>query len=134
VRPTKSTARHGITCTLHIAEPNWHSALKLESLTLSHIEFFYSRWRRLLDVLEERYDRNLGLKNLVVRSCRVHEEVIGSQFRKLVENVEWDDVREVDSELGLYEEVLSGPCSEESDGPDDDADACETYHKYPLSD
>ena len=101
-------------------------------MTLSHLDILYGREEQLFDVLKERYDHNLCLKKLVVRSCRMHEDEDESRFEEVVEEVEWDDVivveglnldRDSDSDgegvdLGVY--LHSDP---------DDIDVCEKYHQ-----
>ena len=92
-----------------------------------------------MDLLEERRDRNLGLKKVTVRSCRVHE--FEDELRELVEEVEWDNVMVEDpasdsdsdsssedtwlgNRVTVRTEVLELPFNPS------DFDACERYHNY----
>lgn len=52
----------------------------------------------MLDVLKGRRDRDVGLKKLVVRSCRVHKVEYKSELRELVEKVKWDNTIAVGSD------------------------------------
>ena len=92
-----------------------------------------------MGILEERRDRNLGLKKVGVRSCRVHE--FENELRELVEEVEWDNVRvedpgsDQDSDSELYDGRLgvTGRTTITTFHPpfnSDDMDACEKYHSY----
>lgn len=65
-----------------------------------------------MDALKEKRDRNIGLKKLVVRSCRVHESEYGWDLGELVEEDRWSDAIAVgsdyegsdDSDMGELEE------------------------------
>ena len=83
---------------------------KLESLTVSHLDILSGRGEQLLDVLKGRRDRGVGLKRLVVRSCRVHEDEYRSRLGQLVEEVEWDGVIAVGSS---YRGTENGPDTDE---------------------
>ena len=103
-----------------------HSALKLESLSLSYLETAYSR-DQLLRVLKERRDHNLGLKELAVRSCPTDEGEDMLKIRELVEEVKWGCPAVWDSD----EEGADGGSDEEGDYDfDDDVDVCEGYQGY----
>ena len=105
-----------------------HSALNLESLSLSHRETTYSR-TQLLHVLKERRDHNLGLKEFVVRSCPADEDEDELKFRELAKEVKWDDAALGDSDDEGSDDASD---SDEIYGFDDDDDVCEYYHGYTL--
>lgn len=63
-----------------------------------------------MDVLKGRRDRGVGLKRLVVRLCRVHEDEYRSRLGQLVEEVEWDGVIAVGSS---YRGTENGPDTDE---------------------
>ena len=86
----------------HIDDPHQCPSPKLESLTLSDLNIFFSREQKLLDLLEERH----GLKMVGVQSCRVHD--FEDELRELVEEVEWDNV------------IVEGPGSDQSSDADSD--------------
>ena len=111
-----------------VDEPDQHPVPKLESLTLSHLGPFDPDGQ-LLDVLQERHDHNLGLKKLVVQSCRVYEVEDEVRYGELVEEVKWNDVIVVDQQSDDSESDGESP---ESPDPeigrfDDDVDVCEKY-------
>lgn len=60
------------------------------SLTLSHLDVSESA-EQLLDALEERRDHDVGLRKLVVRSCRGRKAEYESRFCGIVEEVKWDN-------------------------------------------
>lgn len=53
-----------------------------------------------MDVLKRRRKRKIGLKNLVIRSCRVHKDEYRSELRKLVKKVKWDNINVMGSDYG----------------------------------
>ena len=76
-------------------EPHRGSIPKLESLTLSHLDIRFGREEQLLDVLKGRRDHNVGLKKLVVRSCRVHRVEYNPKLGEVVKNIKWDNMQVV---------------------------------------
>ena len=113
---------------IHTDEPHQHSALKLESLSISHLETTYNR-KQLFRVLKERRDHNVGLKEFVVRSCPTDEDGDELKFGELAEEVKWDGATLGDSD---DEGADDGSDSEGNYGFDDDVDVCEEYHGYTL--
>lgn len=73
----------------------------------------------MLDVLQGRYDRKIGLKRLVIQSCRVHTADDDELSAKgLVGEIKWIDVEEMGSD---FEGSDQNPYSDESpysDGSD----------------
>ena len=59
--------------------------------------------RDLLAFLKERRGKNVGLKRLVVESCRVH--TIEEEFGELVEEVKWINPEEMGSDYEGSDEV-----------------------------
>lgn len=51
-----------------------------------------------MSLLKERRDGNVGLKKLVIQSCRVHNLEYRSKLAELVNEVKWDDVEVVGSD------------------------------------
>jgi len=78
------------------AEPDQRVFPKLESLTLSYLDILFGHEEKLLAVLKGRRDCNIGLKNLVIQSCRVHKVELRSKLRKLVKEVKWVNVNMVE--------------------------------------
>ena len=68
------------------------AAPKLQSSTLRNIKIPIGLHVKLLDVLEGRCDHGVGLKHLVVESCRVFTGGYEASQRDLAENVTWKDV------------------------------------------
>ena len=123
----------------HADEQDQYPSPKLESLMLSDLNIFFGREDQLLDLLQERHDRNLALKKVGVRSCRVHE--FESELRELVEEVEWENVivedlgSDEDSDAESYDGRLGTTVritthTFEVPFNPDDKDACEKYHSY----
>ena len=81
---------------------------KLEFLTLSNLDILFDCEDELLGILKGRRDRNIGLKKLVIRSCRVHKIEYMARLMELVDEVKWDNLEVVGSDY---------------DGTDDDTDA-----------
>ena len=90
-----------------------HPVLKLESLTLANLNS-YGLERKLLGVLKERHDHNLGLKKLVAQSCWTRGVKGGSKLKELVDEVEWD--------VMVTNEYSNGSDSDDSDSDDSDPD------------
>jgi len=78
-------------CTTHTCtdKPAQQALLKLTSLTLSHLDLLCGVDSDLSAFLEERRNQGIGLKRLVVESCRVHAVEEESEIRELVEELEW---------------------------------------------
>lgn len=78
-----------------IVGPTGQTVPKLVSLTLSRIDLLRGVGGELLAFLERRYNQDIGLKHLVVESCRVHtaEEEVNS--KEYVDKVEWIKPKEV---------------------------------------
>ena len=56
----------------------------------------------MLAVLQGRLDRKIGLEQLVIKGCRVRRaNDDGLGFKELVQEVEWIDVEEVNSDEDL---------------------------------
>ena len=79
--------------------------------------------------MKERRDRNLGLKEIIVRSCPADEDGDELKFRELAREVKWDGAALGDSG---DEGAGDGSGSEENYGFVDDVDACEDYEGYTL--
>ena len=97
-------------------EPAQSIAPKLVSLKLFRLDLLYDVCDDLLVYLQCRRDQEVGLKLLVIRSCRVHSEEDISGFEKVVNEVEWSDLEEVGSEC------------EESDSEDSDEESIGCYY------
>ena len=67
-------------------------APKLQSLTLRNLDVLFERYRKLLDVLEERRNHHIGLESLAVERCRMPPGVCEVDLRDRVERVTWNDV------------------------------------------
>jgi len=64
-----------------------------------------------LGVLKGRRDCNVGLKKLVIQSCRVHKVEWRSKLKELVKEVKWDNVEVVGSDYGdTDDDDLVGLC------------------------
>jgi len=86
---------------------------KLVSLTLSRLDFLHGVVDDTLDFLQGRRNRKIGLKRLVIRSCRVHrddDESLG--LEELVKVVRWINSEEMGSD---YERSDGGIDSDEFD-------------------
>ena len=92
-----NTMTRGQVTYTHADEPAQPVVPKLAYLTLSHLDFLYEASSVLLTCLQGRRAREVGLKRLVIRSCRVHSEQEISRFKKVVEEVEWSDLEEIGS-------------------------------------
>ena len=89
---------------------------ELESLTLSHLDVLFGSEGKLLDFLRLKRNHHRGLKNLVLRWCRVHKEELRLKFGGWVGKVGWNNVTAVGSDF-------QGSDSEsEIDGMDIDID------------
>ena len=65
---------------------------KLTHLTLSNLDLLYGTSDVLLRTLQGRKDREVGLKRLVIRSCRVRSKQEMSNFKDVVKEVECSDL------------------------------------------
>jgi len=83
-------------------------------------------WGPLLAALKERHDHNLGLRELVFRSCPTDGGEAVLKIRELVE-VRWDVAGSDDEVTG------EGPDPERSHDSGDDNDVCESYRECTLS-
>ena len=109
---TKTRAQ--MTCA-HADDPAQPVAPKLASVTLSRVDLLHGVCGVLLAFLRGRRDREVGLKRLVIRSCRVPSEGALSGFKEVVKETEWSDLEEVGSECEGYEESDSEESDESSD-------------------
>ena len=82
----------------------------MESLTLSNLDILFGREEQLWAILEGRLYRNTGLKELVVRSCLVHDDEYGGGLMDMVEDVWWEDMIVMGSD---YEGTDEGSDSDE---------------------
>jgi len=105
---------------LHADEPRQTPVPKLESLTISDTDLYTGAYD-LLDLVKQRHEHNLGLKNLTVRSCWTEFEDV-SKLREVVNEVGWDDNNGDEEEEKSDEDE-----PEEVYGSDDgaDVDLCE---------
>ena len=71
-------------------------APKLAFLTLSRLDFLYVD--DLLSYLRDRRDREVGLKWLIVRACRVRSEEHLSGFKEVVKEIGLGDLEEMGSD------------------------------------
>ena len=88
-----NTKTRGQMTSTHADNPGQPVAPKLASLTLSRLILIYGV-HKLLSYLRERKDREVGLKRLVVRACRVHSAEDLSGFKEVVKEIEWSDLEE----------------------------------------
>ena len=95
----------------------------MESVALSNLDI-YECEEQLLFVLEERRNHDVGLKKLVVRSCRVQKVEYELKLREFVEEVKWDNVTAVGSD---YEGTDDSP---DTDELEDDLDEYELEKYY----
>ena len=84
----------------HTDEPTQLIVSKLESLTLSRLDLFDAAWGHLLYFIQGGYDREIYLKELIVRSCRVYSVDSKFDFEDMVGRLEWDGMKEVYSDDG----------------------------------
>jgi len=109
------------------ADPHKQTFPKLESLTLSDLDILFDCEDDLLGVLKGRRDCNVGLRKLVIRSCRVHKAEYASKLRELVKEVKWDNVEVVGSGHGDTEDDTdTDELQDESE--DESRDKFEDYH------
>ena len=66
---------------------------KPRSLSLHHLRICIELHLKLLDIMERRFNSHNGLRSLVVESCRVPTGA-EADFRELVKDVTWSNVRE----------------------------------------
>jgi len=110
-----------------IANPYQQPLPKLESLTLADLDILFDSEEELLNVLKWRRDCNVGLRKLVVRSCRVHRAQYVSNLRELVKEVKWDNVEVVGWGHGDTEdETDTDELEDESE--DESRDRFKDYH------
>ena len=85
-----------------------------------------------MDLLRERRDYNLGLRKLIVQSCRVHEVEDELRYRELVKEVEWTDVfpadPDSDDEVEVANRHTAKMCVPRFDPHD--VDACDKYFDF----
>lgn len=81
-------------------------APKLEWLVLSDLDILFDSEEKLLSVLKQRRDCNIGVKTLVVRSCRVHKEECRSKLGKLVKKVKWEKMKVMGSDYEGSDSVV----------------------------
>lgn len=98
---------------------------KLESLTLCHLDVLFGCQEKLLDFLRGRVHTG-GLKKLVLRWCRVHQEGMKSRLGELVSRVRWDNVKAVGPD---YRGSDDAPDPDEIEEDFDD-DELEKYYKF----
>jgi len=91
---------------MHTDKPYPPVALKLQSLSLNNLNVLSGRYQKLFNVLEQRSNNHIGLKILVVDTCRVPTV---EDFEGLAEEITWEGVTEMGSDYG----------GSELDGPDD---------------
>ena len=103
-------------------KPGHQPVPKLESLTLSNLDFLHGAEGDLLEALQGRLDCNIGLKWLVFDWCRVHHSHgSAAGFNKLVEEVEWNNVEEMGSDYnGSDYDGSDYNGSDEDPGSDED--------------
>jgi len=92
-----------------IDDPARRLIQKLVFLTLSRLDFLHSVVDDVLDFLRGRRDRNIGLKRLVIQSCRVHsgdDESLG--LKDLVKVIRWIDLEEMGKDYRLRREHRLG--------------------------
>lgn len=70
----------------------------------------------MYNFLEERFNEDMGLKRLVVESCRMHVIEDVSELVELVEEVEWTDEEEVGEDFEGTEDSDSDELSEYAQG------------------
>jgi hypothetical protein len=95
---------------MHTVEPSQPTVSKLQTLTLYDVDVFSRLYKKLLEILKRRHDRHVGLKNLVVQSCRVPTVGYKEDLKGLVKKVIWDNVMDMGSdycETGTEEETES---------------------------
>ena len=110
-----------------LIHPCAHSQTTSTLLVLSDLDILFDCEKDLLGVLKGRRDCNIGLKKLVVRSCRVHKGEYVSKLRELVKEVKWDNVEVVGSGHGDTEdETDTDELEDESE--DESRDKFKDYH------
>ena len=67
-------------------------------MTFSNLDILFDVGEELPNTLAWRREHNIGLKKLVVRSCRVHSDEGRVNLEKLVKKVTWEDVRVMGSD------------------------------------
>jgi len=109
------------------AEPYQPPFPNLESLTLSNLDILFDCEVDLLSVLKGRRECDIGLKKLVIRSCRVHNAEYASKLRELAKEVKWDNVEVVGSD---YEDTDDDTGTDEVEGESEDEvkNRFEDYH------
>jgi hypothetical protein len=96
------------TADLYTDDPAHRLVPKLVSLTLSRLDFLHGVVDDTLDFLQGRRNRKIGLKRLVIQSCRVHRDDDESlELEDLVKVIKWIDSEEMGSNYegsdgGLY--------------------------------
>ena len=82
--------------------------------------------QKLLDTLQRRSEHRIGLKSLVVHSCRVTTSEYAANFRDQVKEVTWEDVDEMGSDF-------DGTEPEEEPDYDDSDESDDSDYWYPHS-
>jgi hypothetical protein len=115
---------------------------KLVSLALTRLDLLHGVVGNLLDILKGWRDHKVGLKRLVVYSCRVHSADDALEFKGLVKEIKWCDVVEMGSGYGGSEIGFNSDNPEAyphalcSRGPDEDSnpDDPDKWERALLSD
>jgi hypothetical protein len=84
---------------MRTVKPNQQITPKLQSLTLRDLDVLLTVQHQLLDTLEKRSRHHVGLKNLVVHSCRVTTSEYAVDLRDRVKKVTWENVEEMGSDF-----------------------------------
>ena len=112
---------------MYKAEPYQQTLPKLELLTLSDLDILFDCEEDLLGVLRGRRNCNVGLKRLIIRSCRVHKAEYASKLREIVKEVKWDDVEVVGSGHGDTEDDTDTD-ELEDESEDESGEKFKDYH------
>ena len=81
----------------------------MESLTFANLTIRPDMGEKLLDVLDGLGDEDILLESVVVRSCRVYDDLLEVPLGDRVE-LTWEDVTEI--------------CSDDSDDEGEESDGC----------
>ena len=76
-------------------KPHPPVAPKLQSLSLNNLDMLSGRDQQLFDVLEQRFNNRIGLKGLVVQTCRVLTVGYRRDLESVVEEITWKGVTEM---------------------------------------
>ena len=113
---------------MYTANPDEPLIPKLKSLSFRNINLFSKLHLRLVGILLERRNRNLGLESLVIQGCRVPTAECRENLEDLVEKVTWDDAIEIGSGYG-DSETETEEVSDETEESDEATDSDE-YHNF----